>query len=112
MNPVIFALEDKQLITRAEDPDNRRILRVSLTASGRRLLEACDERIDALESRLLLPLSKNRLAQLRSTLSELLEHARSDAEAIDGATAPYARTAPASRNGGQPRRALKRVARR
>lgn len=118
MNPVIFALEDKSLITRAEDPVNRRILRVSLTASGRRLLEACDDRIDVLESRLLSGVGATRLSQLRDTLSGLLERARSEAETgveeppaqrTPRAARPPRRAAPGV-DGAQQRRGLKRAA--
>ncbi len=88
MNEVIFVLEGKQCITRAEDPENRRVLHVALTAAGRRLLETCDARIDELENRLFARLSANRLGQFRDTTSELLMFVRSAADDSGGESAP------------------------
>lgn len=49
MNELIGGLLRRHLITRKEDPDNRRILRMSLTAEGKRMMKACDAAADAVE---------------------------------------------------------------
>ncbi len=49
MNELISGLQRRNLITRKEDPANRRILRMSLTEEGRNMLDACDAVADAVE---------------------------------------------------------------
>ena len=76
MNEVIAALESKNYIKRTENPDNRRILQVSLTPTGRRLLERCEKSVDAAEATFLRGLTPKKLAEFRSTLERLLVSAR------------------------------------
>jgi DNA-binding MarR family transcriptional regulator len=68
-NEMIGLLQRKGLISRTPDKANRRILRISLTAGGRRVLAKCDSRVDQLERRMLEPLSAASVARLRSTIS-------------------------------------------
>jgi len=49
MNELIGGLQRRKLILRKEDPANRRILRMRLTAEGKRMLQACDAAADAVE---------------------------------------------------------------
>lgn len=49
MNELIGGLQRRNLITRKEDPANRRILRMSLTTEGKRMIKACDAAADAVE---------------------------------------------------------------
>ncbi len=49
MNELIGGLLRRNLITRKEDPDNRRILRMSLTPEGKRMMKVCDAAADAVE---------------------------------------------------------------
>ena len=51
--PILEGLEDRDLLGRAPDPDDRRRRVVTLTASGRTLLADCRAAIRALEDRLL-----------------------------------------------------------
>jgi DNA-binding MarR family transcriptional regulator len=67
-NEMIGLLERKDLLERAPDPANRRILRISLTGPGRELLSKCDERVDGLEERMLGPLTTARRRELRAAL--------------------------------------------
>jgi DNA-binding MarR family transcriptional regulator len=76
MNEVIAALEHKGYVRRTENPDNRRMLQVSLTREGRRLLAACDKAVDTAENVFLSVLSPKRLAEFRATLERLLAAAR------------------------------------
>ena len=50
MNELIANLVARGLLQRKEDPDNRRVLLVSLTDVGRELLDACDRKVDVLEN--------------------------------------------------------------
>jgi DNA-binding MarR family transcriptional regulator len=53
MSEVIELLERRGLIERKPDPSHRRTLPATLTASGRRVLAACDESVQALEDEVL-----------------------------------------------------------
>jgi DNA-binding MarR family transcriptional regulator len=76
MNEVIAALEHKGYIRRTENPENRRMLQVSLTREGRRLLAACDRAVDTAEATFLSVLSPKRLGEFRATIERLLASAR------------------------------------
>ena len=76
MNEVIAALEAKGYIERSENPENRRVLQVSLTREGRRLLTACDKAVDLAEDAFLSVLKPKKLAELRATMEQLLAAAR------------------------------------
>ncbi len=76
MNEVIEALESKNYIRRTENPDNRRILQVSLTTQGRRLLDRCDKTVDVAEEAFHSELTPRKLAEFRATLERLLASAR------------------------------------
>lgn len=67
-NEMIGLLERKDLLERAPDPTNRRILRIRLTGQGRELLSKCDERVDGLEERMLGSLTAVRRRDLRTAL--------------------------------------------
>jgi DNA-binding MarR family transcriptional regulator len=53
MNQVVSGLDDDGLIERQPDRSHRRILRVTLTAGGRRVLATCDRAVDSLEREML-----------------------------------------------------------
>lgn len=50
MNEIINGLVQRGLIARKEDPANKRILRMRLTAAGRKLLKECDDIADQIEA--------------------------------------------------------------
>jgi DNA-binding MarR family transcriptional regulator len=50
MNEIINGLVQRGLIARKEDSANKRILRMKLTASGRKLLKNCDDIADQIET--------------------------------------------------------------
>lgn len=70
---MVAVLERKGLISRSPDEANRRVLRIGLTASGRELLEACDDAVDGLEYRMLQRLSRTRVEELRSGLGACID---------------------------------------
>jgi DNA-binding MarR family transcriptional regulator len=56
MHEVVLELERKGLVTREPDAANRRILRATLTATGRRVLARCEGCVAAMEERMLADL--------------------------------------------------------
>ncbi len=72
MSEMIMALDRKALIKRRESEGNRRVLGISLSASGRALLEKAEARVDALEARLFSALGKGDLEALRDHLETVL----------------------------------------
>lgn len=74
MSETISGLERKGLIIRAENPEHRRILNITLTEAGQALLTRCDEQTDALEARLLQGLSPAQLAALREALQVIIQN--------------------------------------
>jgi len=73
MNELIGGLQRRNLILRKEDPANRRILRMRLTAEGRRMLQACDDAADAVEHDVFSFLPPESYEQFRS-LCRLVAH--------------------------------------
>lgn len=76
MNEMIGLLERRGLIKREENPANRRILLVTLTQDGHRLLEECDRRVDKLEAEMFGHLPPHALAGLYDTMIDLIERIR------------------------------------
>lgn len=73
MSEMIMALDRKALIKRRENAGNRRVLGISLSASGRALLEKAEARVDDLEARMFAPLGKEDLQALRDHLETVLD---------------------------------------
>jgi DNA-binding MarR family transcriptional regulator len=69
MNLVISALERRGLVIRRPDPSHRRVLRASVTATGLRVLDACDHSMDRIEGDMLAGLSVETLDTLRTALA-------------------------------------------
>lgn len=74
MSETISGLERKSLIVRAENPEHRRILNITLTEKGQALLAQCDARADALEERLLQGLSPDQVEILRQALQTIIQN--------------------------------------
>lgn len=53
MNEMVRWLEDRGYVARRRDPDNRRVLLLTLTDAGRDLLEHCDPLVGAIEEEML-----------------------------------------------------------
>lgn len=49
MGQVLASLEETGLLKRREDPENRRVLRVAMTAEGRKLVKRCDKQMEKIE---------------------------------------------------------------
>ena len=76
MNQLIASLGRRGLIRRREMPTNRRILLVTLTDKGRRLLAECDKRMDGLETEMFGHLPPHILAGLYYNMADLIERIR------------------------------------
>ncbi len=59
MNEVIEALASKGLIERKQHPNHRRVLPARLTATGIKVLEACEEAVAEMEEEMLRELSRD-----------------------------------------------------
>jgi DNA-binding MarR family transcriptional regulator len=68
MHPFVLSMESDGLIQRRPDPDNRRILRITLTRRGEAALRSCERDVDALEDRALRGLSVRDVDTLRRLL--------------------------------------------
>lgn len=79
INTLVSSLEERSLISRREAPDNRRILRTTLTRSGRQLLAACDAAIDAIETELFGTLSRAEFSGFRHVLQKLAAYLHDEA---------------------------------
>ncbi len=71
INFVIGRLEDEQLVARRRDPEDARMLRVHLTAKGRRLVAAMIPSHNAMLAELLRKFDRDRLEKLDTLLGEL-----------------------------------------
>lgn len=76
MNELIGSLQRRGLIVRAEDPANRRILRMSLTPEGRRLVDACDKVADGIERDVFGFMTPEQYGELRRLTRMVAQHLR------------------------------------
>jgi DNA-binding MarR family transcriptional regulator len=70
MADVVRALEQRGLITRERNPENRRELSIHLTDSGREFLSEYAEDVRALERRMVRDLEARQVDQLRTALTK------------------------------------------
>lgn len=68
MNEMVRALERNGHLERHRDPDNRRVLLIALTPSGRELLERCDPLISGIEAEMLGAIPEVQHALFRQSL--------------------------------------------
>jgi len=73
MNETIVTLQRKRLISRTVSSEHRRVLRISLSPEGARLLRACDRTVDAMEKSLFGCLDPQALKALRDGLMTLID---------------------------------------
>jgi DNA-binding MarR family transcriptional regulator len=76
MNEIITGLEKRRLIARREDPANKRILRMALTAQGRKLLKRCEKIADRVEDAAFDWIDVDDLDTLRQSLRNLVRGLR------------------------------------
>jgi DNA-binding MarR family transcriptional regulator len=76
MNELVTVLERKKLLKKAVDPAHKRILRLSLTDKGKKLLKDCNAALDHLEDSLLEGLTAVETNMFRGLIGKILETAR------------------------------------
>jgi len=88
-NEIIAGLERSELVRRAEDADNRRVLRLGLTPKGSALLAKCDRRVDRFEQQFYGGLTAGEQAQLHTMLVTVIRDSRErlDADSLGMAEA-------------------------
>ncbi|NBA96036.1 MarR family winged helix-turn-helix transcriptional regulator [Pseudomonas sp. R5(2019)] len=72
MGQVLTALESRGLLIRAENPENRRLLSMSLTAEGHALVESCQADMQLIEEQVFGGLSEKELEKFRGTLHKVI----------------------------------------
>lgn len=78
MNELVKVLETKKLLKKTVDPAHKRILRLSLTSKGKKLLQDCNSALDMMESSLLASLSSTETDALRKIIGKILESSKKD----------------------------------
>ncbi len=68
MNEVVAQLAGQKLIQRRPDPTHGRAIRTDVTPRGERVLDACDNDVDALEQDLLAGLHVSEIEQMHELL--------------------------------------------
>ncbi len=73
MSEVLGRLVEQGYVRRRTDPGQGRVIRIELTAPGRRALDRCDRAVDEVEREMLAGLDDGDVASLRSSLSRLID---------------------------------------
>lgn len=81
MNELTGGLQRRDLIRRREDPANRRILRMSLTAEGRRIIDNCNVVADQVERQVFSCLSREDYDRFHHLCRRIARSLREDDEA-------------------------------
>lgn len=76
MNEIINGMVDRFLLSRTEDSNNKRILRLKLTARGRKTLKECDAIADEIEQAAFDWMAADEQEQLRKSLHVLTDGLR------------------------------------
>ncbi len=74
MGEMIGNLERRSLLTRSQDPNNRRALLLSLTEEGRLLVKECNLTMGRVEAEMVAGLSQREQKDLRARLATLHDH--------------------------------------
>lgn len=72
MNELVTVLEKKKLLRKTTDPAHKRILRISLTAKGKKRLADSNAALDTMEESLLKSLSVAETNKLRKLIGKIL----------------------------------------
>ena len=76
MNELVAVLEKKKLLKKVIDPSHKRILRISLTPKGKRLLEDCGTILDTVEEVLMKGLPESERSSFRKAIGKILATSR------------------------------------
>jgi DNA-binding MarR family transcriptional regulator len=72
MNELVTVLEKKKLLKKSVNPSHKRILRISLTAKGKKLLEDCNHLMDNVEKELMDGISDSEILKFREVIGKIL----------------------------------------
>ena len=81
MGQVLAGLEERGLLRRREDPENRRVLLVSLTAKGRKLVDDCGRVIASIEAEIFHAPDDPETVALREQLQQVANYLRQNTTA-------------------------------
>lgn len=76
MNELVSILEKKKLLKRTTNPSHKRILRITLTAKGKKGLESCNRKLDTVEEKFIKGLSTKEIATLKDLIGKVLDSNR------------------------------------
>ena len=76
MNEAVASLTSAGLLTRKEDPQNRRILLADLTQAGSTVLAVCEKEVDRVEEMLLKDMVPHDVKELRRLMRQTLSRVR------------------------------------
>lgn len=77
MGQLLSTLEERGLLERKEDANNRRILRITLTPAGREVVEAGTRELNRFEQEAFSSLSPKELKTFRGLLRTVIDDLRS-----------------------------------
>lgn len=101
MNEIINGMVRRLLLSRKEDPNNKRILRLKLTARGRKTLKECDAIADEIEQIAFDWMAADEREKLRNSLRTLTRGLRE--RGLMSSNQPVPRSMAPHRRIGQPR---------
>ena len=74
MNEFVGVLEKKRLLKKTTDPSHKRILRIALTAKGKKTLKDCNRKSDVVEEKFLEKLTKRQTEIFRDLIGKIMDY--------------------------------------
>ena len=74
MNEFVGVLEKKRLLKKTTDPSHKRILRIALTAKGKKALKDCNRKLDVVEEKFLEKLTKTQTEIFRDLIGKIMDY--------------------------------------
>jgi DNA-binding MarR family transcriptional regulator len=74
MNEFVGVLEKKRLLKKTTDPSHKRILRIALTAKGKKTLKDCNRKLDVVEEKFLEKLTKRQTEIFRDLIGKIMDY--------------------------------------
>ena len=74
MNEFVGVLEKKRLLKKTTDPSHKRILRITLTAKGKKTLKDCNRKLDVVEEKFLEKLTTRQTEIFRTLIGKIMDY--------------------------------------
>ena len=74
MNEFVGVLEKKKLLKKTTDPSHKRILRIALTAKGKKTLKDCNRKLDVVEEKFLEKLTARQTETFRNLIGKIMDY--------------------------------------